>query len=50
MFEVRTDLALESKEKFEEDNVEVKGVRVEEEEITSDTSSSLRQPKRQVLH
>lgn len=36
MFEVRTDLALESKEKFEEDNVEVKGVRVEEEEITSD--------------
>ncbi|MGN0342858.1 MAG: GPR endopeptidase [Roseburia sp.] len=34
MFQVRTDLALESKEKFEEDNVEVKGVRVEEEQIT----------------
>ncbi|MCI5620907.1 MAG: GPR endopeptidase [Lachnospiraceae bacterium] len=33
MFQVRTDLALESKEKFEEDNVEVKGVRVEEEQL-----------------
>lgn len=30
-FQVRTDLALETREKFEEDNVEVKGVRVEEE-------------------
>ncbi len=30
-FQVRTDLALEAREKFEEDNVEVKGVRVEEE-------------------
>lgn len=30
-FEVRTDLALETREKFEEDNVEIKGVRVEEE-------------------
>ena len=29
-FQVRTDLALEAREKFEEDNVEVKGVRVEE--------------------
>lgn len=34
MFTVRTDLALESKEKFEEDNVEIKGVRVEEEHIS----------------
>lgn len=31
MFQVRTDLALETKEKFEEDNVELKGVRVNEE-------------------
>ena len=30
-FQVRTDLALEAREKFEEDNVEIKGVRVEEE-------------------
>lgn len=30
-FQVRTDLALETREKFEEDNVEVKGVRIEEE-------------------
>lgn len=30
-FEVRTDLALETREKFEEDNVEIKGVRVEED-------------------
>ena len=28
MFQVRTDLALETKEKFEEDNVELKGVRI----------------------
>lgn len=32
-FQVRTDLALETREKFEEDNVEVKGVRMEEEVI-----------------
>lgn len=32
-FQVRTDLALEAREKFEEDNVEIKGVRVEEEYI-----------------
>lgn len=32
-FKVRTDLALETREKFEEDNVEIKGVRVEEEII-----------------
>lgn len=32
-FQVRTDLALETREKFEEDNVEIKGVRVEEEII-----------------
>lgn len=30
-FQVRTDLALETREKFKEDNVEIKGVRVEEE-------------------
>ena len=30
-FQVRTDLALETREKFQEDNVEIKGVRVEEE-------------------
>ncbi len=30
-FQVRTDLALETREKFEEDNVEIKGVKVEEE-------------------
>ncbi len=30
-FQVRTDLALETREKFEEDNVEIKGVWVEEE-------------------
>ena len=29
-FQVRTDLALEAREKFEEDNVEIKGVKVEE--------------------
>lgn len=32
MYQVRTDLALETKEKFEEDKVELKGVRVKEEE------------------
>lgn len=32
MYQVRTDLALETKEKFEEDNVEIKGVRIHEEE------------------
>lgn len=32
-FQVRTDLALETREKFKEDNVEIKGVRVEEELI-----------------
>lgn len=31
MYQVRTDLALEAREKFEDDNVEVKGVRVKEE-------------------
>lgn len=30
-FQVRTDLALETREKFEEDHVEIKGVRLEEE-------------------
>ncbi|MCI8327541.1 MAG: GPR endopeptidase [Lachnospiraceae bacterium] len=32
MYQVRTDLALETKEKFEEDHVEIKGVRIKEEE------------------
>ena len=31
MYQVRTDLALEAREKFENDNVEVKGVTVKEE-------------------
>ncbi len=31
MYQVRTDLALEAREKFENDNVEVKGVQVKEE-------------------
>ena len=30
MYQVRTDLALEAREKFENDNVEVKGVLVKE--------------------
>ena len=30
MYQVRTDLALEAREKFQDDDVEVKGVRVEE--------------------
>ncbi len=36
MYQVRTDLALETREKFEEDNVEIKGVRLEEEQAASD--------------
>lgn len=36
MYQVRTDLALEAREKFEEDNVEIKGVRLEEEQATPD--------------
>jgi len=36
MYQVRTDLALEAREKFEEDNVEIKGVRLEEEQLTPD--------------
>lgn len=32
-FQVRTDLALETREKFQEENVEIKGVRVEEKWI-----------------
>ena len=35
MYQVRTDLALEAREKFEHDNVEVKGVKVSEEKITT---------------
>ena len=31
MFQIRTDLALETREKFDEDHIEVKGVRVDEE-------------------
>ena len=30
MFQIRTDLAVEAREKFEEDDVEVKGVRIDE--------------------
>ncbi|MCM1257777.1 MAG: GPR endopeptidase [Roseburia sp.] len=33
MYQVRTDLALEAREKFESDNVEVKGVEVKNEEV-----------------
>lgn len=36
MYQVRTDLALEAREKFEEDNVEIKGVRLEEDQVTSE--------------
>ncbi len=36
MYQVRTDLALEAREKFEEDNVEIKGVRLDEEQATPD--------------
>ena len=31
-FNIRTDLALEAKESFEEDNVEIRGVRIHETE------------------
>ncbi|MCI8892138.1 MAG: GPR endopeptidase [Eubacterium sp.] len=34
MYQVRTDLALEAREKFEEDHVEIKGVRLDEEQVT----------------
>ena len=40
MFQVRTDLALESKEKFEEDHAQIKGVRVEKQQISSELSIS----------
>ena len=33
MYQVRTDLALEAREKFESDNVEIKGVEVKNEEV-----------------
>lgn len=36
MYQVRTDLALEAREKFEEDNVEVKGVKLETENAPGD--------------
>lgn len=36
MYEIRTDLALEAREKFEEDNVEVKGVVLEEKRAGKD--------------
>lgn len=36
MYQVRTDLALEAREKFQEDNVEIKGVRLEEEQAADD--------------
>ena len=33
MYEIRTDLALEAREKYERDNVEIKGVRLEKEKM-----------------
>lgn len=36
MYEIRTDLALEAREKYEQDNVEIKGVRLEKEQIHED--------------
>lgn len=36
MYQVRTDLALEAREKFEEDNVEIKGVRLDKEMAQGD--------------
>lgn len=35
MYKIRTDLALETQEKMQEDNVEVKGVRLNEEKVNS---------------
>ena len=36
MYEIRTDLALEAREKYERDNVEIKGVRLEKEKVDED--------------
>ena len=36
MYEIRTDLALEAREKYERDNVEIKGVRLEKEKMYED--------------
>jgi spore protease len=36
MYEIRTDLALEAREKYEEDHVEIKGVRLEKEQKSGD--------------
>ncbi len=36
MYEIRTDLALEAREKYEQDNVEIKGVRLEEQTVADD--------------
>ena len=36
MYQVRTDLALEERERFENDHVEIKGVRLEEEDVSED--------------
>ena len=36
MYEIRTDLALEAREKYEQDNVEIKGVRLDKETIADD--------------
>ena len=33
MYEIRTDLALEAREKYEQGNVEIKGVRLEKEKL-----------------
>lgn len=36
MYEIRTDLALEAREKYEQDNVEIKGVRLEKVKMCED--------------
>ena len=51
MYEIRTDLALEAREKFEEDNVEIKGVVLEEKRAgNADLKSRDRDRKRGKKH
>jgi spore protease len=40
MYEIKTDLALEAREKYEEDHVEIKGVRLEKEQPREDIQIS----------
>lgn len=40
MYQIRTDLALETQEKMQEDNVELKGVRFLEERVDKNTTIS----------